>query len=81
MAGRKDAFRAPGERLLESVTEYQQALYHEFLAACEEIRGATVTPRPPGGISKRLQPALRSPGRGWRGFRWRRTPRRARWTR
>lgn len=37
MAGRKDAFRALGERLLESVPEYQQALYHEFLAAREEI--------------------------------------------
>jgi hypothetical protein len=37
VAGRKDAFRALGERLLESVTEYQRALYHEFLAAREEI--------------------------------------------
>lgn len=37
MADRKDALRALGERLLESVTEYQRALYHEFLAAREEI--------------------------------------------
>jgi CRISPR/Cas system-associated exonuclease Cas4 (RecB family) len=37
VADRKDALRALGERLLESVTEYQRALYHEFLAAREEI--------------------------------------------
>jgi chromosome segregation ATPase len=37
VADRKDALRALGERLLESVTEYQPALYHEFLAAREEI--------------------------------------------
>jgi hypothetical protein len=81
VADRKDALRALGERLLESVTEYQRALYHEFLAAREEIswryRYAEAARR---DLAKRLQPALRSSGRGWRGFRWRRTPR-ARWTR
>ena len=31
------AFREPEERVLEAVAEYQRALYHEFLAAREEL--------------------------------------------
>ena len=34
---REAAFREPEERVLEAVAEYQRALYHEFVAAREEI--------------------------------------------
>ena len=37
MADREEAFREPEERVLEAVAEYQRALYHEFVAAREEI--------------------------------------------
>jgi hypothetical protein len=37
MADRDEAFRQPQERVLEAVAEYQRALYHEFVAAREEI--------------------------------------------
>jgi hypothetical protein len=37
MADREEAFRELEERLLEAVAEYQRALYHEFVAAREEI--------------------------------------------
>ncbi len=37
MAEREVAFRQPQERVLEAVAEYQRALYHEFVAAREEI--------------------------------------------
>jgi predicted nucleic acid-binding Zn-ribbon protein len=37
MAGRGAVFRQPQERVLETVAEYQRALYHEFVAAREEI--------------------------------------------
>jgi uncharacterized protein Yka (UPF0111/DUF47 family) len=37
MADRQEAFREPEERVLEAVAEYQRALYHEFVAAREEI--------------------------------------------
>ena len=37
MADREVAFRQPEERVLEAVAEYQRALYHEFVAAREEI--------------------------------------------
>ena len=37
MADREEAFRQPQERILEAVAEYQRALYHEFVAAREEI--------------------------------------------
>ncbi len=37
MAHREEAFRQPQERVLEAVAEYQRALYHEFVAAREEI--------------------------------------------
>ena len=37
MADREETFRELEERLLEAVAEYQRALYHEFVAAREEI--------------------------------------------
>jgi hypothetical protein len=37
MADREEAFRELEERVLEAVAEYQRALYHEFVAAREEI--------------------------------------------
>jgi hypothetical protein len=37
MADREEAFRQPQERVLEAVAEYHRALYHEFVAAREEI--------------------------------------------
>ena len=37
MADREEAFRELEERILEAVAEYQRALYHEFVAAREEI--------------------------------------------
>jgi hypothetical protein len=37
VAKREEAFREPQERVLEAVAEYQRALYHEFVAAREEI--------------------------------------------
>lgn len=37
MAEKEAVFREPEERVLEAVAEYQRALYHEFVAAREEI--------------------------------------------
>jgi chromosome segregation ATPase len=37
MADREETFRELEERLLEAVAEYQRVLYHEFVAAREEI--------------------------------------------
>ena len=37
MAEREAAFRRLEERVLEAVAEYQRALYHEFVAAREEV--------------------------------------------
>jgi hypothetical protein len=37
VADREAAFRELEERVLEAVAEYQRALYHEFVAAREEI--------------------------------------------
>ena len=37
MAEREEVFRELEERVLEAVAEYQRALYHEFVAAREEI--------------------------------------------
>ena len=37
MADREAAFRGLEERVLEVVDEYQRVLYHEFVAAREEV--------------------------------------------
>lgn len=39
MADRDEAFRELEEKLLGALTEYQQALYQEFVAAREEVLG------------------------------------------